>query len=140
MPIEEAAPVIEVMKPILISAEAVLASRNCEAPTSAAIAATAIVRLIDMSVSPCWRRCPPPQRGQSKAGSQKLATGALIGVGKAFASHRVAGGGRPPPAPTERSVRIYRTTLFGSWFTALLVPAASRMGGAVLVSATVSAL
>src|SRR5262249_55503463 len=33
-----------------------------------------------------------------------------------------------------------RTTLFGSWFTALLVPAASRMGGAVLVSATVSAL
>ena len=54
--------------------------------------------------------------------------------------HRVARGGRPPRAPTERSVRIYRTTLFGSWFTALLVPAASRMGGAVLVSATVSAL
>src|ERR1700758_3766128 len=32
--------------------------------------------------------------------------------------HRVAGGGRPPPAPTERGVRISRTTLFGSWFTA----------------------
>ena len=26
-------------------------------------------------------------------------------------SHRVAGGGRPPPAPTERGVRISRTTL-----------------------------
>jgi hypothetical protein len=35
-----------------------------------------------------------------------------------FPSHRVAGGGRPPPAPTERGVRISRTTLFGSWFTA----------------------
>jgi hypothetical protein len=34
------------------------------------------------------------------------------------AFHRVAGGGRPPPAPTERGVRISRTTLFGSWFTA----------------------
>ncbi len=33
-------------------------------------------------------------------------------------AHRVAGGGRPPPAPTERGVRISRTTLFGSWFTA----------------------
>src|SRR5674476_359995 len=29
------------------------------------------------------------------------------------------GGGRPPPVPTERGVRISRTTLFGSWFTAL---------------------
>ena len=35
-----------------------------------------------------------------------------------FRFHRVAGGGRPPPAPTERGVRISRTTLFGSWFTA----------------------
>jgi hypothetical protein len=26
---------------------------------------------------------------------------------------RVTGGGRPPPVPTERSVRISRTTLFG---------------------------
>ncbi len=33
-------------------------------------------------------------------------------------NHRVAGGSRPPPAPTERSVRISRTTLFGSCFTA----------------------
>ena len=32
--------------------------------------------------------------------------------------HRVAGGGRPTPAPTERSVQIFRTTLFGRWFTA----------------------
>ncbi|HEX8751066.1 MAG TPA: hypothetical protein VF732_08125, partial [Nitrospira sp.] len=28
--------------------------------------------------------------------------------------HRVTGGGRPPPVPTERGERIYRTTLFGS--------------------------
>ena len=27
-------------------------------------------------------------------------------------------GGRPSPAPTERSVQIFRTTLFRSWFTA----------------------
>ena len=31
-----------------------------------------------------------------------------------FPSHRVTGGGRPPPVPTERGVRISRTTLFGS--------------------------
>jgi hypothetical protein len=30
-----------------------------------------------------------------------------------LAAHRVAGGSRPPPAPTERSVRISRTTLVG---------------------------
>jgi hypothetical protein len=54
--------------------------------------------------------------------------------------HRVTGGGRPPPVPTERGVRLYRTTLFGSWFTAVLAPAVSRMGDAVLVSATESAL
>jgi hypothetical protein len=34
-----------------------------------------------------------------------------------FLSHRVVGGGRPPPTPTERSVRFSRTTLFGRWFT-----------------------
>ena len=28
------------------------------------------------------------------------------------ATHRVTGGGRPPPVPTERSVQISRTTLF----------------------------
>src|ERR1700730_12385110 len=33
--------------------------------------------------------------------------------------HRVTGGGRPPPVPTERSVQISRTTLFRRWFTAL---------------------
>src|SRR5580700_3355078 len=41
-----------------------------------------------------------------------------VGVGSAIArDHRVAGGTRPPPAPTERSVRICRTTLFRSCFT-----------------------
>src|SRR5450759_654805 len=33
-------------------------------------------------------------------------------------ANRVTGGGRPPPVPTERGVRISRTTLFGSWFAA----------------------
>ena len=28
------------------------------------------------------------------------------------ATHRVTGGGRPPPVPTERSVQISRSTLF----------------------------
>ena len=32
--------------------------------------------------------------------------------------HRVAGGGHPPPAPTERSVQISRTALFRNRFTA----------------------
>ena len=31
--------------------------------------------------------------------------------------HRVAGGGHPPPAPTEPSVRISRTALVRSGFT-----------------------
>jgi hypothetical protein len=42
--------------------------------------------------------------------------------------------------PTERSVRIYRTTLFGRCFTALQEPATPRMGGAALVSVTASLL
>src|SRR3984893_14619478 len=33
-------------------------------------------------------------------------------------ANRVTGGGRPPPVPTERGVRISRTTLFGRCFTA----------------------
>ena len=57
-----------------------------------------------------------------------------------FHIHRVAGGSRPPPAPTERSVRIYRTTLFGRCFTALQEPATPHMGGAALVSVTASLL
>ena len=55
-------------------------------------------------------------------------------------SHRVTGGGRPPPVPTERSVRISRTTLFGRCFTALQEPATPHMGGAALVSVTASLL
>jgi len=57
-----------------------------------------------------------------------------------FTSHRVAGGSCPPPAPTERSMRIYRTTLFDSWFTALQEPATPHMGGVALVSVTASVL
>ncbi len=42
-------------------------------------------------------------------------------------SYRVAGGGHPPPAPTERSVRISRTTLFGEGFTAQRMPGTAGM-------------
>ena len=45
--------------------------------------------------------------------------------------HRVTGGSRPPPVPTERGVRIYRTALFDRCFTALRAPAAPGKGGAV---------
>jgi hypothetical protein len=38
------------------------------------------------------------------------------------------------PDEKERGVRLYRTTLFGSWFTALQAPGAPDMGGAVLAS------
>src|SRR6516225_3991908 len=55
-------------------------------------------------------------------------------------AHRVTGGGRPPPVPTERSVQISRTTLFGRCFTALQEPATPHMGGAALVSVTASLL
>ena len=54
--------------------------------------------------------------------------------------HRVAGGGRPPPAPTERSVRISRTTLFGNWFTELQEPATSDRASTAVVAATESVL
>src|SRR5215472_3759381 len=61
--------------------------------------------------APPWRGITPPPQGSS------------LGFGRgrdaSYPAHRVAGGGRPPPAPTERSVRICRTTLFNSWFTAL---------------------
>jgi hypothetical protein len=49
--------------------------------------------------------------------------------------HRVAGGSRPPPAPTERSVRISRTTLFRSWFTARQELVAPCRGDTALVAA-----
>ena len=43
----------------------------------------------------------------------------MVAVGTLIAERPPgAGGGHPPPAPTERSMRICRTTLFGSWFTA----------------------
>ena len=38
--------------------------------------------------------------------------------GELHPQDRVTGGGRPPPVPTERGVRISRTTLFGRCFTA----------------------
>ena len=50
--------------------------------------------------------------------------------------NRVGGGSRPPPAPTERSVQISRTTLFGRGFTALREPAAPGRATAVVVGAT----
>src|SRR3954454_15870568 len=50
--------------------------------------------------------------------------------------HRVGGGSRLPPPPTERSVQISCTTLFGRGFTALREPAAPGRATAVVVGAT----
>src|SRR5262245_50591007 len=63
----------------------------------------------------------PVGPGWANTGLMHLSTEHMVAVGTRVSSraHRVAGGGRPPPAPTERSMRICRTTLFDSWFTAL---------------------
>jgi hypothetical protein len=50
-------------------------------------------------------------------------------------AHRVVGGGHPPPTPTERSVQICCTTLFGRWFAVLREPAAPCRATAALVAA-----
>ena len=57
-----------------------------------------------------------------------------------FPSHRVGRGSHPPPPPTDRSVRISRTTLFGRWFTALREPAAPDRATAAVVGAVEPAL
>ncbi len=54
-------------------------------------------------------------------------------------AYRVAGGGHPPPAPTERSVRISRTTLFGEGFTAQRMPGTAGMVGPGVVAVTATA-
>jgi hypothetical protein len=46
-----------------------------------------------------------------------------------FPSHRVVGGGRPPPTPIERSVQISCTTLFEEGFTAKRMPETAGMAG-----------
>ncbi len=51
---------------------------------------------------------------------------------------RVAGGSCPPPAPTERSVRISRTTLFGEGFTTQRMPGTADMAGPGVVAAAVA--
>src|SRR6516225_7373103 len=57
-----------------------------------------------------------------------------------FHTHRVGRGSHPPPPPTDRSVRISRTTLFGRWFTALREPAAPDRATAAGVGAVGPAL
>src|SRR3954454_19384189 len=52
-----------------------------------------------------------------------------------LSSHRVGGGSHLPPPPTERSVQISCTTLFGRGFTALREPAAPDRETAVVVGA-----
>src|SRR6516164_4723571 len=44
--------------------------------------------------------------------------GDSAGCGRPVRIHRVGGGSRLPPPPTERSVQISCTTLFGRGFTA----------------------
>ncbi len=53
-------------------------------------------------------------------------------------AYRVAGGSYPPPAPTERSVRISRTTLFGEGFTAQRMPGTAGMAGPGVVAVAAS--
>jgi hypothetical protein len=53
-------------------------------------------------------------RAAGKAGGALNRHDCRVSPGEFHSEHRVAGGSRPPPAPTERSMRIYRTTLFGS--------------------------
>ncbi len=52
---------------------------------------------------------------------------------------RVAGGSHPPPAPTERSVRISRTTLFGERFTVQRMPETAGMAGPGVVAVAATA-
>ena len=83
-------------------------------------------------ISPSTKACPAHNGLSSTTGRVEDGRGSLgHSATLRFPSHLVTGGGRPPPVPTERGVRLYRTTLFGSWFTALQAPAASRKGGAV---------
>jgi hypothetical protein len=49
--------------------------------------------------------------------------------------YRVTGGGYPPPVPTERSVRISRTTLFRNRFTTRRVIAVPYREAPTLVAA-----
>jgi len=56
-----------------------------------------------------------------------------------FQSHRVAGSGKPPPAPTERSVPISGTTLVIRGFTAQRGSAADHRSGGVGDAVTESA-
>src|ERR1700736_2395193 len=61
------------------------------------------------------RHCARSEKGRVGDGRGSFGHSATL----RFPSHRVTGGGRPPPVPTDRGVRISRTTLFDSWFTAL---------------------
>ncbi|WP_459178731.1 S24/S26 family peptidase, partial [Sinorhizobium meliloti] len=58
--------------------------------------------------------CPPETDAVSKGFERGYLRSGLCSGGF---GHWVTGGSHPPPVPTERSVRISRTTLFGS-FTA----------------------
>jgi len=60
----------------------------------------------------------------------------VVAVGMPVARHHwVARGGHPPPAPSERSVQISRTTLFRNRFTAQRVTAVPYREAPILVAA-----
>ncbi len=67
----------------------------------------------------------------SEIGYKETSNGPIL-----TSAHRVAGGSHPPPAPTERSVRISRTTLFGEGFTAQRMPGTAGMAGPGVVALT----
>ena len=65
----------------------------------------------------------------------------IIAVGtRVTPRHRVTGGSRPPPVPTERSVRFSRTTLFRRWLTALQELVTPGRGDKALVAISVAAV
>ena len=63
-------------------------------------------------------------RGRDREADIRWPMSVIVLISSAY---RVAGGSRPPPAPTERSVRISRTTLFGEGFTAQRMPGTAGM-------------
>ena len=75
----------------------------------------AAVRLLRPSDPASAPRLPEPTRDRQGGCGRPESSSA----GELHPCDRVTGSGRPPPVPTERGVRLSRTTLFDRWFTAL---------------------
>jgi hypothetical protein len=71
--------------------------------------------------------------------SNSFRYGRRVALGNFPPQDRVARGGCPPPAPTERSVQISRTTLFKDSFTAQLIAEAPGKGSKAPAAVTETA-